>query len=74
MGAEGTAGMPLLAITHERKTAALGSLQSDLQYIFAENGVSVDLQVLLAHQGYVNPRLFIGIEETNAQMRNGAEG
>ena len=62
--------MPLAALTAGEREAALAAAQSDVKWLLADAGVGDDLQAVLYHNGFTSTRLFVGLAETRAELRD----
>ena len=61
--------MPLLTLTADQTTAAMASGSSDLKWILADCEVSNEVQAVLFHLGFTKIRVFAGLGETRAEVK-----
>ena len=61
--------MPLAVLTAEEKKAASKAGASDLKWLLAENNVGIDIQEVLFHFGFTSIRMFMGLGDTRAEVK-----
>ena len=63
-----------MPLTPEEAEKALSSAGSDLRWLMADNGVDEALQAAIYHGGFTKVRLFVGLAESRAELRDVLRG
>ena len=61
--------MPLATLTAEQTAEAMRSGESDLKWLLSDNEVSMELQALLFHHKFNKMKVFLGLGENRAEVR-----
>ena len=61
--------MPLLALSEDQVITAMNSGASDLKWLLADCDVGNDAQAVLFHLGFTKIRVFVGLGETRAEVK-----
>ena len=62
--------MPLIAVAPDEAKAANAKAQSDLRWLLGDNEVTEEVQTALYHQGFARLKIFRGLGEDRAEVRD----
>ena len=62
--------MPLIAVAPDEAKAANAKAQSDLRWLLGDNEVTEEVQTALYHQGFAKLKIFRGLGEDRAEVRD----